>query len=303
MAARNWGKKDIPNNRSSHHIPTSRMGGIGIVMPLFLGWYLLSEGAPPVGFMGWCLSFGLLGWWDDLKSLDPKLRLIIQGVLALGLSLYILNKRGADFLEAPFLAGGCLLLMAVWVVGFVNIFNFMDGVNLITGLTTLIASVFFALTLAPYCLLMIVLAVSVSSFIIFNIQGKIFLGDGGSYFLGCLLGSLPLVGEEFSMADPWSTTFMYVPLLFFPYIFDTSFTLIKRCKQGKNVLTSHKEHLYQRLHQGGWSHVRVAALYGAMQIFIIFTIISWDSLILYPLWFVILSLFAGWVVKRYPAQG
>lgn len=236
-----------------------------------------------------CLGFGLLGFYDDYRPLSPFIRLGVQLVLAFHLAFHLApHDHGPAF---------CL---AVWIVGFVNVFNFMDGLNGMSGLTALIYAVFFILWIPELEPFMVSLAASLVGFLIYNMQGKLFLGDGGSYFLGSLLATCPFLSMTPDHAY-WSHMAFFVPLLFGLYLFDTGLTFIKRLYKGENVFTPHKQHLYQRLHQKGWSHLQVSSLYGFFQTVLVGTMLFYyNPWFLYPLWFSVFSCIALYEKKLCP---
>jgi Fuc2NAc and GlcNAc transferase len=126
--------------------------------------------------------------------------------------------------------------------------------------------------------------------------GKIFLGDGGGYFLGAFLACFPL--DILVRTQPDQV--ILIPAFFGIYLFDTGVTLIHRLWQGKNLMEAHKQHLYQKLQQTGWSHTAVSGLYagfafyqGALVYF------SPDPLVIYPLLIFSYSLYGLWVTRRF----
>lgn len=208
----------------------------------------------------------IIGLIDDIKSI-PSIGRLISHVLMM--SLLIKNTGGitsfslplVDYLPSFFLGS----LSLIWAIGFMNCFNFMDGINGLTGCVSLV-SIFFLATLCwiheVYILMpiYILLSGSILGFLYFNFsKGRIFLGDVGSIFLGALFASLAmlLTRPEFGGISFWT-----FPVLFFIYLFDTSITLIRRLYRKKNIFQAHREHLYQLLVQLGWSHKKVTGLYG-----------------------------------------
>ena len=89
------------------------------------------------------------------------------------------------------------------------------------------------------------------------------MGDVGSQFLGFSFAAIAIIAAE---VDASRTSLLVVPLLFFNFIFDTTFTLCRRLFNGENITQAHRGHLYQLLNQIGWSHVRVSILHFFMTI-------------------------------------
>ncbi|MFM8804613.1 MAG: hypothetical protein ACKOK8_12005, partial [Planctomycetia bacterium] len=89
------------------------------------------------------------------------------------------------------------------------------------------------------------------------------MGDVGSAFCGFLLAVLPLAAR----ADAVPELLPVATLALWPFIFDTSLTLLRRLRAGENIFQAHRSHLYQRLAIAGWSHRAVAGLYGGLAAF------------------------------------
>ena len=151
------------------------------------------------------------------------------------------------------LAAGLLWL---W---FVNLFNFMDGIDGIAGVEAGSLGIGLVLVGAVAAwpganlALPALLAAASLGFLVWNwAPAKLFLGDVGSVPLGYLLGWLLLVA---AMNGAWAPA-LILPLY---YLADATITLIKRAARGSRVWRAHREHFYQRAVQGGASHGRVAA--------------------------------------------
>jgi UDP-N-acetylmuramyl pentapeptide phosphotransferase/UDP-N-acetylglucosamine-1-phosphate transferase len=157
-----------------------------------------------------------------------------------------------------------VVLGVLWIVAFVNAFNFMDGIDGIAGAQALVAGLGWtalgaALGDGAVRALGIVIAGSAAGFLLLNWSpARIFMGDGGSSFLGYLLAGVPLAAQD--------TLGVAVPAFFivWPFLFDTAVTLVRRAARGENLMQAHRNHLYQRLTQSGWTHARVASLYGGL---------------------------------------
>ncbi|OJX12786.1 MAG: hypothetical protein BGO77_07910 [Caedibacter sp. 37-49] len=262
--------KDIPVDRSSHKEITPRAGGVGLLSGFYIS--LLSQGFFRISSDGNALIVLLsaaaiiagLGLLDDIKGSSPILRLFIQIVI----SCFFVSYTGA-FKTVPLPYFGevnlgilSLPLSILWIVGFTNAFNFMDGLNGMSGLITVIACTFLSILISsqhPSFIIFLILAAATLGFLIFNFpKAKIFLGDIGSFFLGFFFASWALIASQPSYGK---LSIWIVPLLFFIYIYDVIFTRIHRIKRGKNFFEAHREHLYQLLNSLGWSHVKVTSLY------------------------------------------
>ena len=167
----------------------------------------------------------------------------------------------------PAVAGALLAVAAaVWITGFVNAFNFMDGVNGISGAHALIAGVAYACYAEwgqhPF-LLAASLAVAVGAlmFLPWNAgRARVFLGDVGSYSLGAALAVL--AADAVLRGVPVEAVLGPLAL----YLADTAWTLQRRIRAGERWLQAHRTHVYQQWCDAGWSHQEVTLLTGAVTI-------------------------------------
>lgn len=300
-----FGKRDIPNERSSHHVPTSRMGGAALVLSMGIGWSFWSEMSGFSSFMIGILGFSVLGFIDDAYSLSPKLRLALQGLCACVLAWTPITYGVTTSLFWVFFP-----FLALWIVSFVNVFNFMDGLNGMSGLNALAFS-FFLMVFFNWNPLPFGMMAALLGFLFWNVQGKIFLGDGGGYFLGSFFAAYPfyqgpIQDLQLTFYEPKNILFSFsvVFVLYGLYLFDTGITLLKRVMQKKNVMQAHKEHLYQRLQQTGWSHVSVSSLYGAAAViqgtFLCIGVSLWMSIVCMGMLY---GAYYGWIMHRSNALG
>lgn len=252
---------DHPNDRSSHVIPTPRGGGIAViasVAAVALGAAMVTEA--PAGGLGIALALAIglsaVSFIDDLRNLPAGLRLTAHGVAVAG-GLWALDGQGAfaAYLPQPL----DLALTALAWLWFINLYNFMDGIDGIvgseTGAIALGVGGLVLLGLAPATLLAPSAAVlgAALGFLVWNWhRAKVFLGDSGSIPLGFLMGYL-LVATA-APGGPALAAALVLPLVF---VIDASATLIRRLARGKKPTEAHREHAYQRAVQGGWSHARV----------------------------------------------
>ena len=250
---------DMPNERSSHTVPTPRGGGLGVVVVIAAAWVwvLIAWQIPLPIELGLCIiamvAVAIVGWLDDRRGMGVASRLAVH-VLA-GLAVAALSAR----LGWPWWIG------IAWVVGAVssiNVVNFMDGIDGLIASQTMIAALSIA-SLAPADGLARPFALAVTGaaggFLVWNWPpARIFLGDVGSGSLGfalVVLGAL-LIAER--GAD---VVRAFLPL--FPLFLDAAWTMGRRALRGERITTAHRSHLYQRLANGGWGHQRVTMLYGA----------------------------------------
>lgn len=285
-------------DRSSHAEPTSRLGGLalagGFLLPATL--FVTAIFFVPRSALGWGADVELLGWLalgalgmlatglaDDLWDIPPAIKLSGQILSAL-----VLVPAGMRFmyLEIPpppgFSPQMAQVFAAVcWVVFFVNVFNFMDGsdgfairfaMNVCAwiGVTVFLFAGMqgFVFFLRGEFLLVLILGASTQGFYRENrAPARIFMGDGGSHLVGYLLAILLLFGDGnyFAVWPALSPPIRAVPattagLFLLPFIFDVLVTLVRRARLGQNLLSPHREHLYQRLIRAGMSHRDVLLL-------------------------------------------
>lgn len=261
---------DNPNERSLHSFPKPRIGGIGIVVTILLSIIVLSLNGDyfPIPFLGIALVIALVSLVDDLKSIPFWMRLPAHlgagvAMVVIGGALSHLTWPGLFSVGLPTLLGA--ILCVFWVGGMINAYNFMDGSDGIAGLQGALFGVgLLIFSATPYGQLLGAFMVGAcAGFLIHNWQpSKIFMGDVGSAFLGCLVAAAPWLmmpqGDTHSLWDGFVLTL----LLVWPFFLDTAFTFTRRLLKRENVFAAHRSHLYQRLVLSGWSHARVAILYG-----------------------------------------
>jgi UDP-N-acetylmuramyl pentapeptide phosphotransferase/UDP-N-acetylglucosamine-1-phosphate transferase len=254
---------DMPNLRSSHEVPTPRLGGIAIVCGCWLG---VAAGAAVYGtelsrtlwpLLVAATVVALAGLADDLRGLHLGPRAAAQ---ALAAAVLLLSYPPPMLAQLDGAARYALLALGVfWVVGLVNAFNFMDGIDGIVGGVALVSLAFVAVLVGGYGVFF-ALAGGVAGFLLWNVNpASIFLGDVGSYFVGFVLaaGVLYLPVPE---AGAWLGV-VVCAAIFAPFLLDTTYTLLSRLRAGKNVLSAHREHIYQRISPTTGMHRRTSALY------------------------------------------
>jgi Fuc2NAc and GlcNAc transferase len=260
---------DIPNQRSSHQSPVPRGGGLAIAVVVLL---VIALGMPPemsptqtLALINGSVLIAGVSFLDDLRSLSNRLRLLVQlsaavvSVLAFGPWSRIAITAGTT-LTLNTALGATLAIL--WIAGLTNAYNFMDGIDLIASGQAIAAGLGWAAlgSLADSRALSLAgtsIAFSAAAFAVHNRPpARIFMGDVGSAFLGYLLASMTLLGLN---RTPLLGTCGI--LLVWPFVFDTSFTFLRRLIRGEAVFRAHRSHLYQRLVITGMSHAGVSLLY------------------------------------------
>ena len=242
---------DVPGPRSSHAVPTPRGGGAPIALGLLAAAAFIH---PAVGavFAIAVGAFGFVGFTEDIRGLTVRTRLGLQ--VAGSITVTALLVRHAAM--APFALAITALAITVWIVGYVNAFNFMDGVNGISGAHAIVGGLAYALLglWLPSEFLTtagIAVAAGALAFLPWNIpRARVFLGDAGSYALGAALAVL----AAYALLHGIPLEAAVAPLGL--YLADTTWTLLRRIRAGKSW-HNHRTHVYQRWCDRGWSHVRV----------------------------------------------
>jgi UDP-N-acetylmuramyl pentapeptide phosphotransferase/UDP-N-acetylglucosamine-1-phosphate transferase len=253
---------DHPNERSSHRLPTPRGGGLAVVPAILAAWVALALAgdALPGQWPATAAAVGLfvLSWQDDRVGLSARLRIAVHfAAAAVGLAWLPSDRLVFQGLLPLFADRAAALLCWVW---FINLFNFMDGIDGISGVETalvgsgLVLVALGAPTLAAMAPLAAAAVAAGLGFLVWNWHpARIFLGDSGSVPLGYLLGWLLLVAAAHGA---WAAA-LILPAY---YLADATLTLVKRALTGQNLFQAHRQHLYQRAVQGGASHARVVRL-------------------------------------------
>lgn len=239
---------DVPNHRSSHTKPVPRGGGVSVVLTIVAVAALAADlDVSVVGLLVITLALALVGLVDDLRSLSSGVRLLAQVGAATALSVLLLVQGSVTWFWLP--------VLVIAVAGYVNAYNFMDGVNGISALTAAVVGGFWAWAgtdqnVPELSVLGLVLAGAALGFLPWNApRAKVFLGDVGSYGIGLFI--VGLSAYALTQGLPWQWTL--APLVI--YGADTGWVLVKRFRGGRSLTEAHREHVYQRLVDGGWSHL------------------------------------------------
>ncbi len=252
---------DVPNLRSSHEVPTPRLGGIAIMLATWVGFAVLRpEGAWPL--LVAATLIGAVGLADDLSDLHFGAKAVAQTLVAAGLLLLY----PPEILSGAPGAWGILALAVgvLWIVALSNAFNFMDGIDGFTGGVALVNALFLAPLVGPAGGFLPALIGATAGFLIWNINpASIFIGDSGAYFLGFSLAAVALYAPALSGQEWTPLGFLACVVVFTPYLFDTAYTLLRRLRSGagKNIFLAHREHIYQRITPTTGMHRRTSNLY------------------------------------------
>lgn len=244
---------DVPNERSSHVIPTPRGGGLAIVVSWFTGITILFFTGNIESSLYFALISGvflaIISLIDDIIDLSPFVRLLIQTITAL-VALYFLDGIASVNLSGLKISAPALLypFALIGIVWFINLFNFLDGID---GYASLEAIAIAALMLIfSSDMINVILIACVAGFLFWNWpRAKIFMGDIGSTQLGFILVILGIYYHntaQFSIIH-W----LMISSIFW---FDATLTLFRRWKNKEKLSVAHRKHAYQRAVQSGLSH-------------------------------------------------
>lgn len=248
---------DNPNFRSSHTTPTIRGGGILFFIAM-AAFFIGSKFQYPYFFIG-VSSIALVSFIDDIKTLSAKIRLPFQ-FFAVALVVY----QAIGFNE-PLLLIGVLLVIGV---GFINIYNFMDGINGITGLYSiavlggLVALNYKEQIVATELLLYLLISLVVFGYYNFRKKARMFAGDIGSITLAVVIFFL---GLTFLVQLNAPILILMVAV----YGVDAGLTIVYRLYLKEHIMEAHRHHMYQKfVDVWKWSHLKVSGLYAIAQLFI-----------------------------------
>lgn len=255
------GVLDIPNARSSHQMPTIRGMGIttAVALPvaLFVAIFLPQGSvdrsqaqATLAVIVIVALCAAAIGWLEDIRGLKIAVRAGSQigiGLLATA-AIAIIDPSPQQLWWIP--AG------AIAVAAYINVTNFMDGINGISGMHGVLVGGFYALAggVTGHQWLVyagVAIAVAFAGFLPWNLGPRIvFLGDVGSYLLGASISVTAMAA--FLAGVP--VEYIFSPVLI--YLVDTFVTFLRRLIARERWYASHRQHVYQRLNIVGLSHVQ-----------------------------------------------
>jgi Fuc2NAc and GlcNAc transferase len=228
-----------PNTRSFHVVPTPTGGGVAFVVPLtgYLLWLSLEGSAPALVLALGGGTIAAAGWWDDLREVSARLRLLTHAVAAAAF-VWVLLPHGAWPL---------LVLLAFALVWYINLYNFMDGIDGLAGAQALV----FALGVQVIASgvpgwpgdVLWLCAGTMLGFLVFNWPpARVFMGDVGSGFLGFVTGALALILWQQQIVP-----LIACLILLSGFWLDATYTLIVRVLTGQPFTQAHRSHLYQKV--------------------------------------------------------
>jgi UDP-GlcNAc:undecaprenyl-phosphate GlcNAc-1-phosphate transferase len=265
---------DVPGERSSHDVVKPRFGGIAVVTAFFLGFGVLLLVRPEArGFLP-LLPCGTLvfaaGVLDDWRPLPVAVRLAAQlgaavivvatGNVVESIFIPLAGTIDLDVLSVPF--------TILFVVASINFYNFIDGIDGLAAGSAAITAGFLALIAymlghGALALLAIAAAGASLGFLQFNFPpSRLFMGDGGSTFLGFFFAFVAIAGNRLVPEVPFFITVLLLSSLYL----DAGVTLLRRLFRGEKIFQPHRTHYYQRLLALGFNHKQVTVLEYALTV-------------------------------------
>ncbi|ARS41661.1 UDP-GlcNAc--UDP-phosphate GlcNAc-1-phosphate transferase [Sphingobacteriaceae bacterium GW460-11-11-14-LB5] len=249
---------DQPNHRSSHSAVTIRGGGILFGIAGLLAFFLF--GFQYLFFTIGLFLIALISFLDDMHTLNNKVRLVVHGLSV----LLLFTQLDVIYFPWYFTAIGVIV-----VIGTINAYNFMDGINGITGgySLLLLATLYY---IDQYIidftsielLLTVIISLVVFNFFNFRKKAKCFAGDVGSVSIAFII--VFVLGQLiFKTQNPAYILFLLM------YGLDTVTTIFFRVVRKENIFKAHRSHFYQFLaNEKKWPQLAVVALYLVVQLLI-----------------------------------
>lgn len=273
---------DMPNDRSSHTVPTPRGGGIAIVFSFLATLPLLAF----LDVLPWSLMWGLLGagawiavvgFLDDHGHIPARWRLLAHFIGAGWALAWVGGLPPVVVFGCSFTLGWLgYVLAAFYLVWLLNLYNFMDGIDGIASVEAISvclggALIYVLLGASAAVVAPLLLAVAVAGFLLWNLPpARIFMGDAGSGFLGITLGVLSLQASWIAPQLLWSWL-----ILLGVFIVDATWTLFRRVLRGDKVYEAHRSHAYQHASQQFGQHLPVSLGVVALNLFWLLPIAVW----------------------------
>jgi UDP-GlcNAc:undecaprenyl-phosphate GlcNAc-1-phosphate transferase len=261
---RRKGIVDVPDNSALkiHLDPIPNTGGIvvftGAASTLLLySFFIYPAGTEMYGLLSGCFFVMVLGLLDDLKNLNPFVRLLGHGVVSI-----IVISSGFRMTIFPSSSLNVIATSCI-IVGTINSINLLDGMDgLAAGVSATCCSAFVLVSILqnnPFALLFSLTLLGILlGFLPYNFNpAKIFLGDSGSTLLGLSLAILVI--SISSQSGSLYYTFGPILILGLPFC-DTAYAIMRRIRGGNSIFLGDREHLYDKLMKRGFSQRQTALI-------------------------------------------
>lgn len=267
------GAVDVPKDeRRMHTRPIPRFGGMAIFLGTMAAIFLylpLNEQLWGVVISGTLMYF--VGVYDDIKGMPAKVKFLAQIVCACILFQFSIRITGMTnpfpvgdyFISFPFALS--LFVTVLWIVGITNTINLIDGLDGLAAGISMIACLSIAYTAFIHdryetCFVMLAIAGADLGFLPYNFNpAKIFMGDGGSLFLGFMLAGVSIMGDTPLKSTTVIATIVPMFVLALP-IFDTAFAILRRMVNKRPIMEADKGHLHHRIMAVGLGQKRTVLM-------------------------------------------
>jgi UDP-GlcNAc:undecaprenyl-phosphate/decaprenyl-phosphate GlcNAc-1-phosphate transferase len=260
---------DIPTGRKQHKSATPLLGGVALLVafvPVALLYILSAASERWVGsLLIWLASVAIMavvGLADDRHSLSPRLRLTIS-FLVFAVAAVIdptFNVRVLDFVIPEFTVGlgtwwFAIIFTVICCVGLINAVNMADGKNgLVLGLSLGWLAILGLSSPQPLLPLIGFVGACLAVLLIFNLKGRLFLGDGGAYAIATAIGLLAIMIYNTPGTHALRAMSADEMVVMFVVPVGDSFRLTyKRIRQGRSPMSADRDHLHHHLQDKfGW---------------------------------------------------
>lgn len=273
-----------PGELTAHTQTTPHGGGLIIVLVALVGFagtifaeYKLPL-LPLIAYLNGAVLVAAISWFDDVSYLSIGVRFTGHSLAALmmvGALVIAMTQSGSMIWVGQWgwLAG---IAVYLWLAGFANLFNFMDGIDGMVGLQSVIAGSAWSLIgwyVELPCIMALGLFIAAANFGFLGhnwAPAQIFMGDVSSVFLGYTLAALPLLAAQADLALlPLGIIFTW------PCLFDPVQTLVRRLWRGESIFVRHRSFLFHRLVIAGYQHSTVSLAYGTLSFIASVLAVTW----------------------------
>ena len=278
---------DMPNGRTSHQLPTPRLGGVGIFLAVILVFLLFIDISkfPQIQYaLAGSIIIFFIGLKDDILSISPWKKLWGE-LLATAFIVFFADIRFTSLhgyfglYEISYVQSVILSFFVIILI--INAFNLIDGVDGLSGSLATLAFIalggwFYLNNSFELAIISASMSGSLGAFLLFNIwakRRKVFLGDTGALFIGyllaimiiifCEMNKLPNVTMPIHNVPVISFTLLLIPLL------DTARVFLLRALQGRSPISADKTHIHHSLLNLGFSHFHVTCILVIANLFFI----------------------------------
>ncbi|MBO4711451.1 undecaprenyl/decaprenyl-phosphate alpha-N-acetylglucosaminyl 1-phosphate transferase [bacterium] len=280
-----FGFVDQVNQRKIHRGAIPRIGGIGIslgtLLPIFLLFYIrggIHIETPDNIFLFFVggLGISLVGLIDDIRGINAKIKFLFQIAIAVMATMHGALIQSIPTPWGPLSLGFFSHIITIfWIIGIINAFNLIDGMDGLSSGITLFSSLTISMLAImngylPVALVGLALAGAVTGFLIYNFNpAKIFMGDSGSMFIGYILAVLSLKSQSKAHA----VVSIMVPIIAMGLpILDTTLAFLRRILRHQSIFAADKQHIHHFLLSLGFNQRKTVLILYAISI--IFTLLS-----------------------------